>query len=961
MKAKTLTVITLLAVLALTLSGPATGLARQSASSPADSQNIAIASNSYFDDFSTYPVGSVPSGWTQYGTSAIVPTVVNFMGTGPAFQRLDFPAYTAQSTSKWLIRDGFTWATVTASVKINFQTASDGAGLVLAWVDNNNFIAVLPNPFWDEIVVWEFVNGQIRSAQGTGRYAVPIQTGQDYWLKAITRVSSTGDRQVDVWWSTDGSNYTHKLTATGLANLTGQAGVGTYQFLSHTLFDDFSLTGEIFIPPSNDDFDHAAALDEPPPNGWVNQVLQTDTNSATVAPDDPDMGCGAGVNSHTIWYKLTPSYYGRVRLRTYSELPAGNSTYDTVLAVFTGQRGSLQRIACNDDAPGHGTLSELTFEAEAGQMYYIEVASYGNSPGGTLSLFYNYQVSPKAWTLMFYIAANNNVDKFLLQERESLRLAARNLNVNVVALWDDNMDLFGSKYMVFAPWGVQEISKPELNTGDPQTLRDFVTWAMQEYPANHYALIISNHGQGFSGTSIDGFSHGDWLTVKETYQALLGIYPRLDIIYMHACLMATLDSAYQLADQADYYIASESKVWAPIRYDYFITGMPEHRTEVSAIRSDTSPTELALSMAESYAYQWKFTPQGRTPSTISVIKLSEITDVAVAASDLAGLLKNRMGTVKTALNSIWEDVQRFDESWPQWEINTADRAADLYHFASLVSQRISDADIQGAAWNLRNKISAAVLFNEAWSGYPSGGGNAYWYHGDAHGISVFLPSGKKQCYYTGDWLDFAYGTDWGCQGATSIVGSSWITGTPFEWGPMLVEYFNQTNPSAPEELNPPEPVPLLTYHNVYLNVYLPLVLRSFGATPPPTPTPTPTPPPTPTPTPTPPPSGPSIRVEPTSGTFGTQFTIYGSGFTPGESVQQWVITPSGDRFDDPTPGTVDSQGNYTSWVRINLGPTGTYTLYARGNQSQQTVSAQFQITSSTGGLGTSRTINVLWK
>jgi hypothetical protein len=42
MKAKTLTVITLLAVLALTLSGPATGLARQSASLPADSQNVEL-------------------------------------------------------------------------------------------------------------------------------------------------------------------------------------------------------------------------------------------------------------------------------------------------------------------------------------------------------------------------------------------------------------------------------------------------------------------------------------------------------------------------------------------------------------------------------------------------------------------------------------------------------------------------------------------------------------------------------------------------------------------------------------------------------------------------------------------------------------------------------------------------------------------------------------------------------
>ncbi|MGB9774694.1 MAG: hypothetical protein ACPL4I_11845, partial [Bacteroidota bacterium] len=165
-------------------------------------------------------------------------------------------------------------------------------------------------------------------------------------------------------------------------------------------------------PTSNDDFDHADALAEPPPNGLANQVLDTDTNDATVAPDDPDMGCGAGVNSHTLWYKLTPSYYGLMRLRTYSELdPAGNSTYDTVVAVFTGQRGSLQRIACNDDAPGHGTLSDLTFEAEAGRTYYIEVASYGNSPGRTLSLFYNYEVSPKAWTLMFFTAGNNDVDQ----------------------------------------------------------------------------------------------------------------------------------------------------------------------------------------------------------------------------------------------------------------------------------------------------------------------------------------------------------------------------------------------------------------------------------------------------------------------------------------------------------------------------------------------------------------------
>lgn len=215
---------------------------------------------------------------------------------------------------------------------------------------------------------------------------------------------------------------------------------------------------------------------------------------------------------------------------------------------------------------------------------------------------------------------------------------------------------------------------------------------------------------------------------------------------------------------------------------------------------------------------------------------------------------------------------------------------------------------------------------------------------------MFPPPDKCECYYNGDWLNFAAGTNWQCQGtsSTSVLSG---TGTTIEWGPMLVEYLNQTNPSAPDNWSPPELVaPLIPPQTSGPpRIYLPLVLRNWGSTPPPVPTPTPTPPP----------SGPTLRIEPTSGPPGTRFYIYGSGFVPGESVQQWVITPGGQRFDDPTPQTVDSQGNYTSWVELD-GSAGTYTLYARGNQSQQTVSATFQITSAgTGQVGTNA-VRVIW-
>jgi len=661
--------------------------------------------------------------------------------------------------------------------------------------------------------------------QGATEYTAEINLSTGQHQVRMEYYENIGWAGAQLWWEavstpTPSPTSTGTRTPTRTPTITHTPTGTTAPTRTPTRTPTLSPTPTRTSPPM-DDFDHASLFPEPPPNGLANQVLNTDTTGATVAPDDPDMGCGTGVNSNTVWYKLVPSYYGLVRVSTYSTLPGASSNYNTVLAVFTGQRGSLHRITCNDDAPGHEPLSELTFEAEAGQTYYIEVADYDSAPGGgVLSLFVNYVVSPKTWTLMFYIAANNDLEGTLKQQRDSLIPAARNLNVNIVALWDDNLNLFGSKYMVFTPWGVQEISKPELNTGDPQTLQDFVTWAIQQYPANHYALIISNHGHGFSGTSVDSYSGNAWLTIKETDQALLGVYPKPDIIYMDACLMATLDSAYQLAHQAEYYVASESATWE-LRFDYFITGMPAHRTEVPAIRSDTSPTELALAMAESYVYQAKFTRQGQNPSTISVIKLSEITDVAVAASDLAGLLKNRMSAVRSALDSIWQDVQRFYEHYERGklEITTEDRAADLYHFASLVHQRITDTDIRGAAWNLMNEINSAVLFNESWSGYPWGG-NVYWYHKDAYGISAFLPApNKKECYYNGAWLDFAYGTNWGCQG-TNMTGSS-ISDTTFEWGPMLVEYLNQTNPSAPENWEPPVPVPILTFYQVYL----PLVVK----------------------------------------------------------------------------------------------------------------------------------------
>ena len=39
----------------------------------------------------------------------------------------------------------------------------------------------------------------------------------------------------------------------------------------------------------------------------------------------------------------------------------------------------------------------------------------------------------------------------------------------------------------------------EIDSGNPDTLVDFAVWAISAYPADHYVLILGDHGAGWDG------------------------------------------------------------------------------------------------------------------------------------------------------------------------------------------------------------------------------------------------------------------------------------------------------------------------------------------------------------------------------------------------------------------------------------------------------------------------------
>ena len=102
----------------------------------------------------------------------------------------------------------------------------------------------------------------------------------------------------------------------------------------------------------------------------------------------------------------------------------------------------------------------------------------------------------------------------------------------------------------------------EVNMGDPAILQSFIEWAIANYPAQHYALVLWNHGSGWrernsaeavKSVCIDDQS-GDELTMTELRSALNAANATtgevLDIVGFDACLMQMVEVAYQVMGSA---------------------------------------------------------------------------------------------------------------------------------------------------------------------------------------------------------------------------------------------------------------------------------------------------------------------------------------------------------------------------------------------------------------------------
>ncbi len=477
------------------------------------------------------------------------------------------------------------------------------------------------------------------------------------------------------------------------------------------------------------------------------------------------------------------------------------------------------------------TVSGLT----PGQTYYFAIKTQDEVPN-TSGLSNSPSATAKegpAWTLMFYMDGDNNLDDNYVAAFNQLESAAGNPNANILVAWDrsdnGNSAYYKVKYDVnlnqLASYtqGIDYWAKGELNMGDPNTLAVFVQWARAAYPASHYALVISDHGTGLGGLATDSGSGGDWLKVTEWSSALATATSdgtdKIDVVFVDACLMAMIEDAYQIRNYTDYYVASQNIGW--------VTGgatSGPYDDYISGIGATTSPQDLATIFVNRYAewlnadYNDNDIDRHDLPYTISAVDLGQLAPLVSAVNTLASNLNTQMGIYGSQVTNARTATQKFDSN-VNYAIDQNDAYVDLHDFAQNVRSNVPDATIQNAAQGVMDAISNYVIAEAHHTGSYNG---TTWNLDGSHGVSIFFPPNASSFYNSTNY-EFAVGAIWpGSQSA--LIG---IQASDVEWGPMLVTYFNVTQPGGPDTPTPPDPASPLVPPAETNPVYLPVIMKDY--------------------------------------------------------------------------------------------------------------------------------------
>ena len=288
-------------------------------------------------------------------------------------------------------------------------------------------------------------------------------------------------------------------------------------------------------------------------------------------------------------------------------------------------------------------------------------------------------------------------------------LEALNHNTNIDGDWQgvrryyvvNNKDT-GSRHPYYTSEMKENLYLTDIS--HPQTLANFVSWGIKNYPAKHYMLVVMDHGSGWLGAITNEFSgsNGQMMSTPSIAEALKSAEKttnrKLDIVHFATCLMGSSEVAYQLRDTADYMIASEELgTTKALNYGSII-----EKLNTSIRSGDTTPRDLSRMIVNHFI---KDNPDAfKTHSAVDLDKMGEVKD---KLEEVVSALNNTT-TPMEILKQIVENVQSYGKM-ASYHPFTDYR--DLRELAIAIQNNpeIKDETLKEAAYKLSLAVDQAVV------------------------------------------------------------------------------------------------------------------------------------------------------------------------------------------------------------------------------------------------------------
>ena len=308
----------------------------------------------------------------------------------------------------------------------------------------------------------------------------------------------------------------------------------------------------------------------------------------------------------------------------------------------------------------------------------------------------------------------------------------------------------------------------EANMGDANTLVDFVAWAVENYPANHYMLILSDHGMGWPGGWSDPAPAtrergniplqsvmGNVIYLNELDQALGEIRNRtgiekLDVIGMDACLMGHLEVFTALAPHARYAVASQETEpalgWAYTGFLSALSANPDmDGAEIGRLIVDSYIQEDQRIVDETARAEFlqQGSPMGGLFGFMGTMSASQLTQQLEQSVTLAAVDLEELPALQNSLNNLAFELQQADQkqvaqarTYAQsftsvWGSEVPPSYIDLGSFIQILQQNRTSSGVANAIQNVMAGINQMVIAEK--HGPKKSG---------ATGVSIYFPNSQ---------------------------------------------------------------------------------------------------------------------------------------------------------------------------------------------------------------------------